>query len=429
MKRDELLILLAFLLFIQGYLLENVFPALLAFSLITYLIYLRLEFNPKVEGERWINTKLREGFKAISKLKLRNLTDKKVKVKVIENLPQGFKVELPPTVILNEGEEKTLEYSIIPVRGTYKMRGPTLRVMDARELYYSDITVDSEIELEVYPSIDAIKEEFRVDTAKRALLGLQTTEVESLREYQPGDDIKHIEWKATARLSKLIIKEFLKELEGDVYIILDAGKEMRKGGKIKYATTLAIQLAQALKDYKVGLIVYDDFSVKCKVEPSREIEKIVRSLDITPLYSKLFGVKLPEISLKLSKESREFLKRVLPVIKGRRSFVTGLIEAVSSLPSSAFLIFIADITSHTNELMKVLSELRGKYRIILLTPNPILFYDESKLDKRTLLWLYKRYLEREEIIKRFNKIVPTIDVGPSDLLELIKPEIDKIIRY
>ena len=438
MKREEILILLTFLLFVQGYLLENVFPALLAFSIVVYLTYLRSEFSPKIEAEREIDNKLIEGSKAISKLRLKNLTDKKLKITIIEDfLPVGFKAETPPTFILNEKEEKEVEYPIIPVKGVYKIKGPKIRVTDLRELYHADFVVNSEIEVEVYPSLDRIKEEAKTEdnlklatTYQKALLGLQTMEIHSLRKFQPGDDIKHVEWKATARLGELIVKDFLKELEGDIYIILDAGKEMRKGvrnSKIDYATTLTLQLAYALRKYRVGLIVYDDFGVKYKIEASKspeQIEKIVRSLKISPIYSDLLGVKLPEISFKLSEDSRRFLKKILPVIKGRRGFATGLIEAVSSLPSSAFLIFISDITAHTGELIRVLSELKNRHKILLLTPNPILFYDESKLSRETLLWLYKRYLEREELIKKLNKLVPTLDLGPSDLLDVIRRAIE-----
>ena len=438
MKREEILILLAFLLFVQGYLLENVFPALLAFSIVVYLTYLRSEFLPKVEAERRIDNKLMEGSKAVSKLRLKNLTNKKLKVTIIEDfLPPSFKAEVPPPFVLNEKEEKEVEYFIIPAKGVYKIKGPKIRVADLRELYYTDFIVDSEIEIDVFPSIDRIKEEAKAEenlrlatTYQKALLGLQTIEIHSLREFQPGDDIKHVEWKATARLGELIVKDFLRELEGDVYIILDAGKEMRKGvrnSKIDYATTLTLQLAYALRKYGVGLIVYDDFGVKYKVEASKspeQIKKIVRSLKINPIYSDLIGTKLPEISLKLSEKSRKFLKKILPVIKGRMGFATGLIEAVSFLPSSAFLIFISDITTHTGELIRVLSELRNRHKILLLTPNPILFYDESKLDRETLLWLYWRYLEREELIKKLNRLVPTLDLGPSDLLDVIRRVIE-----
>jgi uncharacterized protein (DUF58 family) len=434
MKREEILILLIFLLFVQGYLFGNILSALLAFSIVVYLTYVRLEFSPKIEAERRIDSKLREGKRAISKLKIRNLTNKKLKIKIIECLPRGFKAEAP-TFTLNEGEEREIEYSIVPVRGVYKIKGPKIRAIDLREIYYADFIVDSEVEVEVYPSLDRIKEDARAEenlrlaSTYRRTLGLETVEIHSLREFQPGDDIKNVDWKATARLGELIVREFLRESEGDIYIILDAGKEMRKGvknSKIDYATTLTLQLAYTLRRYGVGLIVYDDFGVKCKVEASRspeQIEKIVRSLKINPVYLDLLGVKLPEVSFRLSEESRRFLKKILPVIKGRRSFATGLIEAVRSLPSSAFLIFISDITAHTGELIRVLSELRNRHKILLLTPNPILFYDESKLNKETLLWLYRRYLEREELIKKLNRLVPTLDLGPSDLLDIIKTKL------
>lgn len=432
MKREEILIFLVFLLFVQGYLLQNVFSSLLAFSILLYIIYIRSEFSPKVEATREIESKMIEDVKANSKLKLKNYTDKKLRITILEDLlPIGFKAETPPPFVLKEGENKEIEYSIIPVKGLYKIKGPIIRITDLREIYYTDFIVNSEIEVEVYPSLDKIKEDakaeenLRVTTLKKAMLGLQTMEVHSLRKFQIGDDAKHVEWKATARLGELIVKDFLKELEGDIYIILDAGKEMRKGvksSKIDYATTLTIQLAYALKKYRVGLIIYDDFGVKCRVDASKsseQLEKIVRSLKISPIYSNLLGLKLPEISLKLSDESRKFLRKIIPAIKGRRSFATGLVESISILPSSAFLIFISDITANTSGLIKVLSQLKNRYKILLLTPNPILFYDESKLDKKTLIWLYKRYLEREELIKKLNKIVPTLDLGPYDFLDVI----------
>ncbi len=434
MKREDVLILLSFLLFVQGYLFENVFPALLAFSVLTYLTYLRSEFTPKIAVERSIDSKLKEGVWTISKLKLRNLANKKFVVSVSEDfLPPGFKADVPPPFMLEEMEEREVGYPVFPVKGTYRIKGPKVRVMDLRGLHHEDFISDSEIEIEVYPSLDRVKDDVKAEqniklasVYKRALLGFQTPEIYSLRRFQLGDDTRHVEWKATARLGELIIKDFIKEREGDVYIILDAGKDMRKGvktSKIDYATTLTLQIAFALRDHRVGLIVYDDLGVKQKVGPSKspeQLEKIVRSLKISPVYSDLLSVKLPELTFKLSEGSRNFLRKILPVYKGRAGFSSGLIEAISNLPSSAFLVFISDITAHTSEILRVMSKIKDRYRVMLLTPNPVLFYDESKLDKETLLWLYKRYLEREELVKKLNKLVPTLDLGPSDLLDAIR---------
>jgi uncharacterized protein (DUF58 family) len=438
MKREEILLLLVLLLFVQGYLFRNVFPALLASMILLYLIYLRVEFSPGVESEREIDRKrkLKDGERVKTKLRVRNLSNSRLKIEVLENLPAGFKADRT-SLFLSGGEEREVEYFITPVRGIFKIKNPGIRAKDLRELYYADFTPgsDSEKEVEVYPNLDKIREEskagetFKFTEASQTLFGLQTLELDSLRAFQPGDEQRHIDWKATTRLGELIVKDFLKETEGDVYIVLDAGKEMRKGiksSKIDFATTLTLQLAYALRKSRLGLMVYDDYGVK-RVEAARtkgteQVEKIASSLKIGTIPANLMAIKLPlpEKSLKLKEESRNFIKKILPAIKGRRSSATGLIEAVSSLPSTAFLIFISDITANTSELIKILLELRKGYRILLLTPNPILFYDEARLDRERLIWLYRRYKEREEIIKKLNGIVPTFDLGPSDLLETIK---------
>ncbi|MDI6810376.1 MAG: DUF58 domain-containing protein [archaeon] len=434
MKREDILLILVFLLFVQGYLFRNVFTALLASMILIYLIYLRVEFSPGIESEREIDRKLKDGERVKTKLKVRNLGNNRLKIEVSENLPAGFKAD-EPSLFLNAGEEKEVEYFITPVRGVFKIKSPRIRAMDLREFYYEDFMSEWEKEIEVYPNLDKIREEteagetLKFKEAYQTLFGLQTLELDSLREFQPGDERRHIDWKATTRLGELIVKDFLKETEGDIYIVLDAGKEMRKGiksSKIDFATTLTLQLAYALRNCRLGLIVYDDYGVK-RVEAARtkgveQVEKMAASLRIGSIPANLIGIKLPvsEKRTKLREESRKFINRILPAIKGRRGSATGLEEAISSLPSTAFLIFISDITANTSELIKILLELRKGYKILLLTPNPILFYDEAKLDRETLIWLYERYKEREGVIKKVNGIVTTFDLGPSDLLETIR---------
>ena len=46
-------------------------------------------------------------------------------------------------------------------------------------------------------------------------------DLHSLREYQPRDDVRHIDWKATARAARLIVREFTAEDERRVHIALD----------------------------------------------------------------------------------------------------------------------------------------------------------------------------------------------------------------
>jgi hypothetical protein len=120
---------------------------------------------------------------------------------------------------------------------------------------------------------------------------------------------------------------------------------MRKGiksSKIDFATTLTLQLAYALRKSRLGLIVYDDYGIKwieaVKTKGSEHVERIAGSLNIGTMHTTLMGLKLPlpKKSLRIKEESRAFIGKILPVVKGRRRSATSLIEAVSSLPSTAF---------------------------------------------------------------------------------------------
>jgi len=423
-KREEIILLTILLLFAQAYLFHNILPSILGFLILMYIAYLRTEFRPIVNAQwEFIERKsVVEGVKIPFKLKVRNLSGKNLKVKVLHNLPIGFWAE-PVIFRLNKWEEKDIEYNVIPLRGRYEIEAPTLLVSDVHELYYEEVKISSKIELEVYPSSDGIKRDAEVELGANViynkLFGIQTSELDSLRRYQPGDDWKYVEWKASLRLGDIIVKDFLREWEGDVYIVLDAGRGMRKGvGKTRYASTLALQLAYLLRNNRVGLVVYDDVGVVCRIEPLKsdeQIENITRALGISPIPSELFGVKLPSIDVGHTiEESRAFLRKVMSMLKGREGFASGLIEAFADIPPS-YVIVIADITSHTSELIRVLCEMRKSHTLLLLTPNPILFYDPDKLDTDMLLWLYRRYVEREDMLKRLNRIVPTIDLGPSDI--------------
>lgn len=433
MRRVELLLLLSFLLFVQGYLLGNLLPAIMAYALVIYITYIRAGFRPSVLASRHLSESMQEGRRETSRLVVKNAGEADVRITVKEKLPPGFSAETPE-FILRRGEDREVRYAVIPARGSYEIRGPMLDVQDMRGLFFRNFEVDSVVRVDVYPSLERIREEAMAEenirlaeVLKESLFGIQAPEILFLRRFQEGDETRYIDWKATARLGELIVKEFMREDEGEIYIILDAGKEMRKGiksSKIDYASTLALVLAHALKKHRVGLVVHDDYGVLHKIDPSRSpdrIERMARVLTVPPAVAELLSVKVPDAeSHRLSDAGRRFMRNILPLVRGRRGAHSGLSEAAAIPPTGSFLIFITDITSHTGELARLLAELRSRHRVLLVTPNPILFYDESKLTRDKILWLYRRYVERERLIKRLNSIVPTVDVGPSDLAEVLR---------
>ena len=82
----------------------------------------------------------------------------------------------------------------------------------------------------------------------------------ALREYLPGDEIKHIDWFATARHDKLISKEYEDERNLHFLIYLDLGSTMF-GPKFEYALSSIVELSSLIKgtNHDLAVIAYSDY--------------------------------------------------------------------------------------------------------------------------------------------------------------------------
>lgn len=93
-------------------------------------------------------------------------------------------------------------------------------------------------------------------------LGLSTDFAEH-RPYQPGDDLRRLDWKLFGRTDRFYLKEFEAETNANVVVLLDGSRSMLYGSgpvtKLDYARYLAAALlwfSQSQRD-KVGLITFD----------------------------------------------------------------------------------------------------------------------------------------------------------------------------
>ncbi|NJE06973.1 DUF58 domain-containing protein [Thermococcus sp. M39] len=429
MEREDLLFILASLLFIQGFLFVNVVPALLGLGIILYIANLRLSFSPRVYGRRVLSeSRTVEGKPLKALLIVKNNSKIPLKVKVIEDNPD-FESE-SVEVFLNPNEEKRVEYFLRPrKKGSFKIKGSLLKVKDLRDLYYEEFRAEGEFTVDVYPSVESIKEASKVDRnvrlAEKALTqlhtGMESVEIHGLREFQPGDDTRHIDWKATARLGELIVREFLREFKGDIYLLVDGSKEMRrelKKSKVDYLSLLISQIGYYLlsKNCRVGLVLFDDVRVLKFVRATgtkEQVNNLLNALKISPLKG-IPSLKVPKFS---SRGRSEFLRKVMPFLKGRKSYYSGIIEASSSIPFGSFAIIVTDIALRPKELAVVIENLKkNKSPSIVISINPILFLDLKDLNRENIPTIYKHYVEREELIRKMNVLVPVIEVGPADLI-------------
>lgn len=71
-------------------------------------------------------------------------------------------------------------------------------------------------------------------------------ELEDLRAYQAGDDVRHMEWRATARSGRAITKVFREERQRLVYLVIDRGPTMAFGTRREIKAATAARVAALL---------------------------------------------------------------------------------------------------------------------------------------------------------------------------------------
>lgn len=89
-------------------------------------------------------------------------------------------------------------------------------------------------------------------------------EFDEVREYQPGDDIRTIDWNVTARTGHPFVKRYVEERELTVFFLIDLSASGSFGSLAKKKNEVAAELCallafSAIKNHdKVGLIVFTD---------------------------------------------------------------------------------------------------------------------------------------------------------------------------
>ncbi len=104
----------------------------------------------------------------------------------------------------------------------------------------------------------------------RGLFKGQGLDLLNLREYQPGDDIRKIDWNVLARTGVPHIKEYYAEKQIPVWVVVDATETMHFGqmlSKLAYAVQLVglLGLLALEEGHRVGLLVWDgvETPVRC----------------------------------------------------------------------------------------------------------------------------------------------------------------------
>lgn len=103
------------------------------------------------------------------------------------------------------------------------------------------------------------------------------------RQYVPGDELRHVDWKIFARSNRLVVKEFIEETNFSCHLLVDASESMGfrslEWSKLDYARWCAAALAYLVIRQRdsAGLVVFDE-DVRDKVSPKSGMHQLA---DIT----------------------------------------------------------------------------------------------------------------------------------------------------
>jgi uncharacterized protein (DUF58 family) len=218
-------------------------------------------------------------------------------IQIRDYYPQAFDASTPLLQAnLPAKHSQELTYTVHPRdRGEYQWGNIQVRQLSPWGLAWHDWQIPQSQKVEVYPDLIGLRElSIRLTLqsagsmrqARRLGMG---TEFAELRDYTIGDDPRLIDWKATARRSRPLVRVLEPEQEQTLLILLDRGRLMT--AKVKGLTrfdwglnaTLSLALAGLSRGDRVGVAVFDR-QIHTWIPPERGQQHLSKLLErLTPI--------------------------------------------------------------------------------------------------------------------------------------------------
>jgi uncharacterized protein (DUF58 family) len=220
------------------------------------------------------------------------------------------------------GGRAELVYRLTPSeRGDFRFGSINLRYRSALGLFVRQTSSEPDDAFRVYPNLlelrkyDLLARRGALQEAglRQARLRGMGTEFERLREYQPDDDFRRINWKATARRGKPISIEYEPERSQNVVIMLDAGRLM--GAQVGQAAAWA------------GDVSPRDQARTFPADRAHSLTKLDHALNSALLLAYVASQRGDKVALLAFADT---VTTWLPPVRGRRSFSL-VLEALYNL--------------------------------------------------------------------------------------------------
>lgn len=243
---------------------------LLTFTLIDILLLFAQ--NKTVEASRETPEKLSNGDENEIIIRIKNNYTFPIYSRIIDEIPFQFQVRnFNVKRRINAQSKDEYKYFLRPTeRGEYFFgnlniyASSPLRLVSKRYISNHNQmvpTYPSYIQLRKYDLIAFSNSLFQYGLKKIRRIG-HTMEFEQIKEYVQGDDIRTINWKATAKRDQLMVNQFQDEKSQNVYMIIDKGRVMKMPfnglSLLDYAINATLVLSNVIlkKHDKAGMLTF-----------------------------------------------------------------------------------------------------------------------------------------------------------------------------
>lgn len=229
-------------------------------------------------------------------LRVENKFGMPVHIEIIDELPAAFqKRDFVLRYQLSKDGDIVKQYELKPLeRGLFRFGNINVFVMSPLKLLKRRIVVPQESTVKVYPTTKfmrsfqllAISDQNNLLGAKKIRKLGHSLEFEQIKEYVSGDDIRTINWKATARRGGMMVNTFTDIRSQQIYCLIDKGRSMKMPFEGMTLMDYSIKAALVLLNLalhrhdKAGLITFSSTvnEVLPAEQGSRQMQKILDTL-------------------------------------------------------------------------------------------------------------------------------------------------------
>lgn len=341
-------------------------------------------------------TRVLEGQPVEAELELRNDGERSVELEFEVSATPHLQVEPhgPLLLRLGAGSERRVELSISARRwGAHRVGPVTIKARDPLGLVLWSGRIGSPVSLRVFPREQRLRE-LTAPLQTQPFLGTHVArargdgiEFADVRQFTPGDRVRQVNWRVTARRGALHVTERHPEYASDVVLLLDTFEEARDGGggTLDDAVRATASLAQAFLARRDRVALVDFGGTLTWLEPAfgtRQLYRIIDSLlasEIAFSYAWRGAASIPV--------------RVLPP--------AALIVAVTPLLDERSLHLLLDLRSRGRDLT-----------VIEVSPLPLVTAGPSDTDQLAhRLWK----LQREAVRSRLRSLGVGVGVWSDEI--------------